>query len=314
MAVSTVKVTINGTTHTLTYNSTSGKYEGTITAPTATSGSNNAGVGPGVGSAASGKGYYPVSVTATDDYGNSTTKDDTDSTLGASLKLKVVEKVAPTAAITYPSNGATITNATPGITFKFTDAGSGINDSECYIKIDSGSWTKVTVSGSGTDRTGTYTPGSALSDGSHTIQVKTTDYDGNSTTSTSISFKIDTIPPTLNLTSPTNGVKQNTTAITLAGTTNDATSSPVTVTATLNGTDVGTITVGSDGSFSKSLTGKDGTNTIIVTAKDSAGKTTTQTVVVNINRTAPSITAVSVTPNPADTGATVTIAVTVTDS
>lgn len=314
MAVSTVKVTINGTTHTLTYNSSTGKYEGTITAPTASSGSNNAGVGPGVGSAAAGKGYYPVSVTAEDDYGNSTTKDDTDSTLGASLKLKVLEKTAPTAAITYPSNGATITNATPAIAFKFSDAGSGIKNSECYIKIDSGSWTAVTVTGTGKDRTGTYTPSSALADGSHTIQVKTADYDGNSTTSASISFKIDTIPPTLNISSPTNGVKQNTTAITLAGTTNDVTSSPVTVTATLNGVDVGSITVGSDGLFSKSLTGKDGTNTIVVTATDSAGKATTQTVVVNINRTAPTISAVTVTPNPADTGASVTIAVTVTDS
>lgn len=314
MAVSTVKVTINGTTHTLTYNSSTGKYEGTITAPTASSGSNNAGVGPGVGSAASGKGYYPVSVTAEDDYGNSTTKDDTDSTLGASLKLKVLEKTAPTAAITYPSNGATITNATPAIAFKFSDAGSGIKNSECYIKIDSGSWTAVTVTGTGTDRTGTYTPSSALADGSHTIQVKTADYDGNSAISASISFKIDTIPPTLNISSPTNGVKQNTTAITLAGTTNDVTSSPVTVTATLNGADVGSITVGSDGSFSKSITGKDGTNTIVVTATDSAGKATTQTVVVNINRTAPTISAVTVTPNPADTGASVTIAVTVTDS
>lgn len=314
MAVSTVKVTINGTTHTLTYNSSTGKYEGTITAPTASSGSNNAGVGPGVGSAAAGKGYYPVSVTAEDDYGNSTTKDDTDSTLGASLKLKVLEKTAPTAAITYPSNGATITNATPAIAFKFSDAGSGIKNSECYIKIDSGSWTAVTVTGTGTDRTGTYTPSSALADGSHTIQVKTADYDGNSATSASISFKIDTIPPTLNISSPTNGVKQNTMAITLAGTTNDVTSSPVTVTATLNGADVGSITVGSDGSFSKSITGKDGTNTIVVTATDSAGKATTQTVVVNINRTAPTISAVTVTPNPADTGASVTIAVTVTDS
>ena len=314
MAVSTVTVTINGTTHTLTYNSSTGKYEKTITAPTATSGSNNSGVGPGVGSAASGKGYYPVSVTATDDYGNSTTKDDTDSTLGASLKLKVVEKTAPVASISSPSSGATLVNAQPPIAFKFSDSGSGINNSACYIKIDDGSWTALTVTGTGADRTGTYTPPSALSDGSHTVQVKTTDYDGNSGTSATISFKIDTTPPTLNISSPTNGVKQNTTAITLAGTTNDATSSPVTVTATLNGTDVGAITVGEDGSFSKSITGKDGTNTIIVTATDKAGKYSTQTIVVNINRTAPTISAVTVTPNPADTGATVTIAVTVTDS
>lgn len=309
----TVTVKINGQLTTLTYNSSTGKYEGTITAPSQTSGSNNSGNGPGVGSAAAGKGYYPVEVAATDDYGNKTTKTDSDATLGASLRLKVLEKVLPTAQVTYPTNGSTITNSTPAITFKFTDAGSGIKDSECYIKIDAGSWTKVTVTGTGTDRTGTYTPPTALADGSHTIQVKTTDYDGNSKTSDAISFKIDTIPPTLVVTSPTNGSKQNFLKIDLVGNTSDETSSPVTITATLNGTSVGAITIGENGTFSKEITGVVGTNTIKVTATDSAGKFTEQTIVVNINMTPPTISAVSVTPNPAETGKTVTIAVTVTD-
>ena len=225
----------------------------------------------------------------------------------------MLEKVLPTAQVTYPTNGSTITNSTPAITFKFTDAGSGIKDSECYIKIDTGSWTKVTVTGTGTDRTGTYTPPTALADGSHTIQVKTTDYDGNSKTSDAISFKIDTIPPTLVVTSPTNGSKQNVLKINLVGNTSDETSSPVTITATLNGTSVGAITIGENGTFSKEITGVVGTNTIKVTATDSAGKSTEQTIVVNINMTPPTISAVTVLPNPSETGKTVTIAVTVTD-
>ena len=57
MAISTVKATINGSEYTLTYNASSGKYEATIPAPTQTSGMNNSGNGPGVGSNASGKGY-----------------------------------------------------------------------------------------------------------------------------------------------------------------------------------------------------------------------------------------------------------------
>ena len=47
MAIQTVKVTINGTEHTLEYNSTTQKWEKTITAPTTTS-YNKTG------------GYYPV--------------------------------------------------------------------------------------------------------------------------------------------------------------------------------------------------------------------------------------------------------------
>lgn len=314
MALSSVKVTVNGQEYTLTLNTSTGKYEGTITAPSQSSGSNNSGSGPGIGSAASGKGYYPITVTATDDHGNVTAKDASDSSLGTSLRLKVLEKTVPTAAVTYPTAGATITNSIPSIAFKFTDSGSGINPSSCYIKVDSGSWTKVTVSGSGTTYTGTYTPSSALSDGSHSIQVKTTDYDGNEGTSTAVSFKVDTAPPALSISSPLTGAKLNTRSINLVGSTSDVTSSPVTVSATLNGADVGTISVASDGSFSKTLTGIEGTNTIIVTATDSAGQKSTQTVTVSIDVTPPVISGVTVTPNPSSTGATVTISVTVTDA
>ena len=87
MAVKTVQAVINGTTVTLTYNSSTGKYEATVTAPSKSSYNVNSGH------------YYPVTIKATDEAGNTTTKTDTDATLGDSLKLKVKEKVAP--AITF---------------------------------------------------------------------------------------------------------------------------------------------------------------------------------------------------------------------
>lgn len=86
MSVKTVQAIINGQTHTLTYNSSTGKYEATITAPSKSS------------YPLSGH-YYPVTVTAEDDAGNITSKDATDATLGTSLRLQVKEKVAPTIAL-----------------------------------------------------------------------------------------------------------------------------------------------------------------------------------------------------------------------
>ena len=65
MAIKTVTVTINNVPTTLTYNSGTGKYEGTITAPSKSSYDE-----PG--------GSYPVSVTAEDTAGNSTTKSSAD--------------------------------------------------------------------------------------------------------------------------------------------------------------------------------------------------------------------------------------------
>ena len=196
MAIKTVQATINGQTYTLTLNSTSGKYEATVTAPSKSS-YNQSGH------------YYGVTVKATDVAGNITTKD------------------------------AAATSST--------------------------------------------------------------------------SFKVDTVPPVLTLSSPTDKLVTNQSACTVKGTTNDATSSPVTVTVKLNSGAAEAVTVGSDGSFSKALTLAEGTNTIIVVAKDGAGKTTTVTRTVTLNTVAPTIKSVTITPNPVDCGKTFVISVEVTN-
>ena len=125
MAVKTVQATINGQTYTLTLNSTSGKYEATVTAPSKSS-YNQSGH------------YYGVTVKATDVAGNITTKDAADATLGKSLRLQVKKKVAPIIAITAPTVGTYLTNNKPTITWKVTDADSGVNPATIGITIDSG--------------------------------------------------------------------------------------------------------------------------------------------------------------------------------
>ena len=72
--ITTVKATINGSEYNLTYNSTSKKWEATITAPSKSSFTKE------------GK-YYPVSVTAQDNAGNSTTVNAQSATVGTSLRL-----------------------------------------------------------------------------------------------------------------------------------------------------------------------------------------------------------------------------------
>lgn len=97
------------------------------------------------------------------------------------------------------------------------------------------------------------------------------------------------------------------------GTTNDATSSPVKVTIKLNSGVAESVTVGSDGNFSKALTLVAGTNTITVVATDSAGKTTTVTRTVKLDTSAPVIKSVTLNPNPVDAGKTFIISVEVVD-
>lgn len=303
MAVKTVQAIVNGTTTTLTLNSSTGLYEGNVTAPSKSSYNVNSGH------------YYPVTIKATDDAGNTTTVNDTDSSFGSSLKLTVKEKTAPVITITSPTESAKLTNNKPTIQWKVTDSDSGVNPGTIGITIDSGS--KIT---SGITKTAitngyqcSYAVSTALSDGSHTIKINASDYDGNAATQKTVNFSVDTVPPTLSVTSPANNLITNSQTITVAGTTNDATSSPVTLTMKLNSGTAVTVTVGSNGAFSKSLTLAEGTNTIVITAKDSAGKTSSITRTVTYDADAPVISEVSVTPNPASTGDILSISVKVTD-
>lgn len=303
MAVKTVQAIINGVTTTLTLNSVTGKYEATITAPTKSSYTKEGH-------------YYPVTVKATDDAGNTTTVDATDATLGNSLQLVVKEKVAPVITVTAPTASQMLTNNKPAITWNVTDDDSGVNPDTIGITIDSG--TKITGDSiTKTAITGgyqcSYTPTAALADGSHTVKFDASDNDGNAAIQKSVSFTVDTVPPTLSITAPVNDLVTNQSACTVTGTTNDATSSPVTVTVKLNSGTAEAVTVGSDGSFSKALTLAAGVNTITVVATDSAGKSTTVARTVTLDTGAPVIHSITLTPNPVDAGQTYIISVEVTD-
>lgn len=302
MAIDQVRVQINGTWHDLMYNSTNGKYEKTITAPNVTSYNNDGH-------------YYPVTVEATNTAGTKTTVNDQSPTIGDSLQLVVKERVKPTISITSPGSGSYVSNARQPIVFMLRDEanGSGINISTLALKIDAGSAvgegssgmvvTKVT---NGYDCT--YTPPTSLTDGLHTVTIDVSDFDGNQATQASRSYTVDTVPPVLNVTNPSDGLITNSANVVLQGTTNDATSTPVTVSVRLNGTDQGAVTV-NNGSFSKSLTLTEGNNTIVVTAEDASGQTNSVTITVMLDTSAPTVESVSITPNPVDAGATMIISV-----
>ena len=151
----------------------------------------------------------------------------------------------------------------------------------------------------------TVTP-STLSDGSHTVTINCADNDGNSATEKSTTFTVDTVPPVLNVTSPDDGLITNKSTVVVAGTTNDSTSSPVTL--TVNGN---TVSVGSDGSFSTTVTLSEGENTITIEAVDKAGKASTVTRTVTLDSSTPVIESITITPNPVNTSESMVIRVVV---
>ena len=296
MAIKQVRAQVNGQWYVLTLQA-NGKYEASITAPGATSFNQ-----PG--------GYYDVTVEVSNTAGTSTSVDSSDF---EELKLYVNETIPPVITILSPSSGAYVTNNKQPVVFTVTDeaGGSGVKLDSVVVKLDGApvSAGEVTHSAISNGYSFTYTPGTALGDGSHTVTVDATDNDGNAATQKSTTFKVDTIPPTLNVTSPTEGMITSTQSLTVSGTTNDATSSPVTVTISLNGADQGTVTVGGDGSFSKAVTLREGANVIVVTATDEAGKSSSVTRNVTLDTSVPQIVSATITPNPVDAGQTMLISV-----
>ena len=113
MAITKVRVKINGVWSNLTLNSSTGKWEGSITAPSVTS-YNQTG------------GYWPVTVEATNSAGTVTTVDATDSTIGEALRLVVKETVKPVIKLVQPSNGAYISNNMLSIIFDVTDEAKAV--------------------------------------------------------------------------------------------------------------------------------------------------------------------------------------------
>jgi len=293
MAISTVKLTLNGNEYNLTKNTSTGKWEATISAPNKTSyGENPDHCFHGV-------------VVARDVAGNTDTATVDDF---PSLALRVLEKVAPTITVIYPTAGAFISDNTPTFSWKVLDSGSGINANTIKITIDgqviTSGITKTAITGGYSCE---YTPSTALVDGSHTVLFDVDDNDGNHATQTSVTFKVDTVPPVLNVTSPVDGLITNEPTLVVEGTTNDASSS---VSVKVNGQ---TATVAADGSFSKAITLTEGSNTITVIATDLAGQSTTVTRTVTLDTSAPVITNISITPNPVDAGQTYIITVEVMD-
>ena len=302
MAVKTVQAIINGQTYNLTLNSSTGKYEATINAPSVTSYNVNSGH------------YYPVTIKATDDAGNTATANDSDAIMGSALRLYVKETVKPTIAVTYPTTGSQLSVNTMTVTWQVRDTGSGINPNTIGLTIDGGS--KITGNITKTAVTGgyncSYAITTALTDGSHTIKFDVSDYDGNAATQASTTFKVDTIPPSLTLSSPTDNLITNQKTVVVSGATSDS-SGISSLTVELNNGTAQDISVGTNGEFATTVTLQNGENTITVTATDGVERTSTITRTVKYDAYAPVISNPIITPNPVSTGELFTISVNVID-
>ena len=298
MAITKVRVKINGTWTNLTKDS-AGKWTGSVTAPASTS-YNQSG------------GYFPITVEATNSAGTVTTVDATDTTLGSVLRLVVKETTKPVIKLVQPSNVAYISNNQLPIIFEVTDetGGSGVNASTVALKLAGTTYKDGSAGMSKTAITNgyrfTFTPQAALSDGAKAIEITASDHDGNAAAKVTASYTVDTVPPTLTISSPQDGLATNQKNVVLTGITNDTLSSPVTVTV-MHGSASYTPAVANDGSFSQALVLTEGVNTIKIVSTDAAGKSTTINLTVTLDTSVPTIKSATFAPNPVNASASVQI-------
>lgn len=123
------------------------------------------------------------------------------------------DRIPPTLSIASPQAGSLLNYSDVEATWTGQDNESGIDHFE--VKLDDGAWLNV-----GNDTSRTYTE---LVDGNHTIQVAGFDKAGNDAMA-SVSFIVDSTPPTLSITSPSVGSALNFSSTTLAWSCSDTVS------------------------------------------------------------------------------------------
>ena len=214
-----------------------------------------------------GQGALVVTAVATDAAGNSST---------ATTNL-TVDTVAPAVAITTIEGGDNLINASEaagGIQISGTaEIGSTLTVNGSAVTVDgTGHWaTSITPAGQG-----------AL-----VVTAVATDAAGNAT-STTTNLTVDTIAPSVVITSPGGPVNQA--ALLVTGTV-DVADAGATVTILDGAAPVGSAIVQADGSWSSNITLGNGSNSLTAKVSDLAGNTTTSTAVVyTLSTTGPTVT------------------------
>lgn len=217
---------------------------------------------------------FTVELYAEDLAGNLAKMDSSDITYGEQLKIRVLEKTAPTATIKYPTQGSVLGDTTQTIQLVIKDeGGSGLNMASIEFKVNGevktvSSWSD----GADGEKIASY-EATDLSNGSNTVTLKVWDNDGNESNTASVTFVISTDAPSLDVTTPIDNLITNDFACTVSGVAKAGSSYTTISQVTVNG-----IPVSVDpetGAFTTTVTLTEGSNTIVIVATDNIGKTTT---------------------------------------
>ena len=253
MALTQVRAQFNGAWYTLTYNSATQRYEGSVI-PTAISAGQ-----PG--------GYFPVTVEAVNQSGRVTAA--SGSTM-PSLRLVVHDTLAPVLVVAAPADG--LVTAAAGVTVSGTAS-------------DTSGLSSVTVNGTpvSVSADGSFSQPVSLSGGVNTITVRAADNAGNVTVETRTVTRA-TAGPVLDITSPAEGALVQTASLTVSGTVSDKVSPVAGVTVN------GAAAAVSGGTWTVTAALGEGRNILTVVAVNQVGLSTAVTRSVFVDSIPPALT------------------------
>ncbi|MGH8126910.1 MAG: RHS repeat-associated core domain-containing protein [Gammaproteobacteria bacterium] len=186
----------------------------------------------------------------------------------------------PTLTFTAPASAAFVATKRPELDFHYSDPGPGVDLTTLALLANGAPVSVNCTSASGSTPTaGTATCALAadLDEGGQSLSATVADFAGNTSKSATLSFTVDTIPPTITITQP-GGRYTNQPHLILQGHLSEA------GTLTVNGT---TVSVGTDLGFSMALNLAEGDNLITLVATDLAGNTSALTRTVTLDTVAP---------------------------
>ncbi len=190
--------------------------------------------------------------------------------------------VPPVLVLSAPVDGTAIRTNAPTLEFTYSDTGSGVDPETLKVAVDS---QPLVVACSHVATGATCGPTSALAEGLRTLKASIQDRAGN-LAQVQTSITVDTIAPTIRLTSPADGALTNNARQTVTGQVNEA----VTLTIRLNGQVVETLTGNATSGFvSSPLTLAEGRSTIDVLALDVAGHAASATASLTVDTVSPAV-------------------------
>ncbi|GEN09719.1 hypothetical protein SAMN05443572_109370 [Myxococcus fulvus] len=197
------------------------------------------------------EGTHKVTAVATNELGNSS------STTTSNFTVDLTPPPAP--VIETPATGARVGTAGTGF------SGTAVADTFVRVSVGSASWTTTTAA----NGRWSIAAQTSLSDGSRTASVTATDPAGNTSTATTVTFIVDTVPPAAPvIDTPTTGARVGPAGTGFSGTAELGTLVTVNV-----GALAWTAPTGADGRWSVATTTAipDGAQTASVTATDETG-------------------------------------------